>query len=235
MLNTAHQRTSRRQPGARARGLSLIELLVGMVVGLFIVGGALTLFVRNVVGSRQLLTETRLNQDLRSAMDLVTRDLRRAGYWGNAINGTIAIGTTAVTAANPYSTVTSSGSEVTYDFSTDLVENNALNASGDEQFGARLNGAAIQLQTSSGTWTDITDPRSLTITAFTITPTNTVLDLGTFCVKTCAAGSPGCPTVTVRSFSIAVTGQSVRDANVQRSLRSIVRPRNDTLAGVCPT
>ncbi len=232
MLNST---LSTRGPSARrARGLSLVELLVGVTVGLFIVGGALTLFARNVVGSRQLLAETRLNQDLRNATDLITRDLRRAGFWGNAIQGTIAIGATAVTTTNPYKALTSASSEVTYEFSTDAVENNALNASGDEQFGARLNNGALQLQVSNGTWTDITDARSMTVTAFAITPTTTAIDLGGFCAKTCAAGTLNCPTVTMRSFTILVTGQSVSNANVQRSLRSTVRPRNDALDGVCP-
>jgi len=109
------------------RGLSLVELLVGATIGLFIAGGALSLFALNVSSSRQLLAEARLNQDLRSAVDLMTRDLRRAGYWGNAIQGTIAIGATAVTTPNPYSTLVSpSTSEVQYDFFSNSADDNIL-------------------------------------------------------------------------------------------------------------
>ena len=219
-----------RQP---ARGLSLVEMLVGVTIGLFIIGGALTLFARNVVGSRLMLAETRLNQDLRAAADLITRDLRRAGFWGNAIQGTIAVGATGVTTANPYSAVVSYAGEIDYNFSIDNAENNVLDSG--EKFGVRLNDGALQLQTADGIWTDITDKQLMTVTTFSITPTVTTLGLGQFCAKTCGVGSPGCPTMTVRSFVVTVTGQSARDSSLKRSLRSSVRVRNDALGGVCPT
>lgn len=215
-----------------ARGLSIVEMMVGLVIGLFIIGAALTLFARNVAGTRQMLAETRLNQDLRAAADLITRDLRRAGFWGNAIQGTIAIGTSSVTAPNPYSGVATSTSEIGYRFSTDNTENNVLDNA--EQFGVRLNSGALQLQTASGTWTDITDSRAMTVTALSITPTATTLGLGQFCAKTCAVGSAGCPTMTVNSFVVTVTGQSASDSALRRSLRSTVRVRNDALSGSCP-
>jgi type IV pilus assembly protein PilW len=214
------------------RGLSIMELMIGVTVGMIVVSGALMLFVRNLNGSRLLLNETRLNQDLRAAVDLVTRDLRRAGYWGNAIQGTIALGATSATTQNPYSAVsTVSTSEVTYEFSRDAAEDNSLAV--NEQFGFRLSGGAIQMNSGNG-WTDITDTRSITITNFQITPTVTSLPLGHLCPKTCAVGAPNCPTVTVRSFNVLVQGQSVGDSNVLRDLRSTVRVRNDQLAGNCP-
>jgi prepilin peptidase dependent protein B len=218
--------------GAGPRGLSLIELLVGVAVSLIVVGGAIGLFVNNLVSSRQLLAETRLNQDLRATVDLLTRDLRRAGYWGNAISGTQAIGAGAATTQNPYSTVTPvSASEISYGFSRG-AENNALDA--NEQFGLRLSNGAIQMQSGSGAWVDLTDTRSITITGFTITPTTTTLPLGHLCPKVCAVGAPNCPTVTVRNYAVLVQGQSVNDPSLQRSLRSDLRVRNDRLAGACP-
>ena len=76
MLNTRRHRGQ--------RGLSIVELLIGLAIGLFIVGGAIKLFVDNLTNNRRLLLETRVNQDLRAAADLIARDLRRAGYWRNA-------------------------------------------------------------------------------------------------------------------------------------------------------
>ena len=207
--------------------------MVGVTIGLFIIGGALTLFARNIVGSRSMLAETRLNQDLRAAADLITRDLRRAGFWGNAIQGTIAGGGTSVTTVNPYSEVVSYAGEVDYNFSTDNTENNVLDST--EQFGVRLNDGALQLQTANAVWADITDKRAMTVTTFSVTPTATTRGLGQFCAKTCGINTPGCPTMTVRSFVVTVTGQSARDSSLKRSLRSSVRVRNDALGGACPT
>ena len=62
-----------------SRGLSLIELMVAVAIGLFLVSGAMTLFVSNVVSSRRLSVETRMNQEMRAAADLIARDVRRAG------------------------------------------------------------------------------------------------------------------------------------------------------------
>lgn len=232
MLNTAASRrwAPRR---ARQRGLSILELLVGSAVGMIIVGGAVMLVAKNMVGSRMLLAETRLNQDLRNAADLVSRDLRRAGYWGNAIQGTIAIGTSALTTQNPYSSVASpSADAIDYNFSRDnATDNNTLDA--NEQFGFRLHADALQMQTGNG-WTDVTDKSLVRITKLNLTPTVTSISLGDTCPTLCGIGTPNCPTVTVRSYTIELDGQSVQDANVQRSLRSTVRVRNDKVSGACP-
>lgn len=207
--------------------------MVGVAVGLLVVSGALSLFARNIVGSRHLLTETRLNQDLRAATDVIARDLRRAGYWGNAIQGTIAIGAGSVTAQNPYAALSGSTENgFTYGFSRDNVENNVLDSA--EQFGFRLNSGVLQMQTASGVWQDLTDGKTLSVSAFTVTPTVTTLSLGSLCPKNCGAGTPNCPTTTVRSFAIAITGSAVSDNTIVRSMNSTVRVRNDQLAGQCP-
>jgi len=217
-----------------ARGLSLVELLIGSAVGLIVIGGALTLFVQNVVGSRHMLVETRLNQDMRTALDLVTRDLRRAGYWGNAIQGTTLVGAAAGTAANPYSPVSADDSNqaVEYRFSRDAAENNAVG--NNEQFGFRIHDGRLQMQTASGDWNDLTDRRAMTVTAFAATPTQTTLHLGSLCPRACAAGTPNCPTITVRSFAVTMSATSGSDDQVKRTMRGAVRLRNDQLAGVCP-
>ena len=63
----------------QARGMGIVELLVGLALGLFVVSGGLMLLAGFTDENRRLLLETRLTQDLRAASDLVTRDLRRAG------------------------------------------------------------------------------------------------------------------------------------------------------------
>ncbi|NRF72325.1 hypothetical protein HLB44_35645 [Aquincola sp. S2] len=218
---------------ARQRGLSIMELMIGATVGMIVMSGAVLLFAKNVSGSRMLLAETRLNQDLRNATDLLTRDLRRAGYWGNAILGTTAIGVGSVTTQNPYSQVTSpAADEVSYRFSRDAAtDNNTLD--NNEQFGFRIVDGALQMQVGSS-WTDVTDKSSVTITELSVTPTVTQISLGDTCPTVCGIGTPNCPTTTVRSFAVVLHGQSVRDANVQRSLRSTVRVRNDQVSGACP-
>jgi prepilin peptidase dependent protein B len=230
-------------------------------VGMFVIAGAAALFASHVSNGRRLLLEARLEQDLRSAADLVTRDLRRAGFWQNALGGTFAGGASSVTTVNPYATVSAiavaaagidpAASQVTYSFSRDTTENNALD--NNEQFGFRLSGGALQMQLGSGNWQPVTDPALVQITAFSIEQTATPFDSRSSCARPCctsadvAAAVPACPsassvtltsgncpTVLIRQYDITITGRSLSDAMVTRSLQTRVRVRNDSPQGTCP-
>jgi type IV pilus assembly protein PilW len=68
---------------ARAsRGMTLVELMIGMTVGLFVVLVAIAIFVStrtlNMVGS----ASTRMSENARLAMDLLQGDIRNAGFAG---------------------------------------------------------------------------------------------------------------------------------------------------------
>jgi len=72
----------RRLPVAPARGVTLVELMVSLVIGLLVTGAALTLFVTNrqtYVAAENL---GRVQEHARSAFELMARDLREAA--GNA-------------------------------------------------------------------------------------------------------------------------------------------------------
>lgn len=69
-------------PSRLQQGASLIELLIGVAVGLFVAAGALTMFMSAFSSSTQNLGMTHLDQQLRAAMDVMTRNMRRAGYNG---------------------------------------------------------------------------------------------------------------------------------------------------------
>ena len=224
-----------RRPARRGqRGLSIMELLVGITVGLIVTGGAVMLLAKNMAGSRLLLAESRLNEDLRNAADLLARDLRRAGYWGNAMKGVTAIGLTSATVTNPYVAVAAvpADNKIEYGFSRDsATENDTLD--NNEQFGFRLSNDAIQMQDGNG-WTDVTDKTLVKITKFDIAKSEKPVPLGDACPTVCGAGTPNCPVATVRSYTVTLQGQSTRDDTVKRSLRTTVRVRNDQVIGTCP-
>jgi prepilin-type N-terminal cleavage/methylation domain-containing protein len=62
----------------QARGFSLVELMVALVVGLIVVGAVLALVVSIMKSNRQTLQSTRLNQELRATVAVIANDLRRA-------------------------------------------------------------------------------------------------------------------------------------------------------------
>lgn len=61
-------------------GLTLVELMIGLLIGLIVVGGGISVFSISVKGQSDNIKLTRLNQDLRSMMDIMVRDIRRAGF-----------------------------------------------------------------------------------------------------------------------------------------------------------
>jgi type IV pilus assembly protein PilW len=70
------------QRGRRARGMTLVELMVGMAVGLFVVLVAITIFAStrtlHAVGS----ASTRMSENARLAMDVLQGDIRNAAFVG---------------------------------------------------------------------------------------------------------------------------------------------------------
>jgi type IV pilus assembly protein PilW len=233
---------------APARGLSIVELLVGVAVGLFVVAGAAKLLVDNLRSNRSNLLATRVNQDLRAAADLVVRDLRRAGYWQNALNG-LWSSTGAPTASSPHVSVAASGTSTLGTFSYSYAKDNDNTLDSNEQFGFSVSNGVLRYQNASGSVQPITDPNAVTITGFAITSTENGLDLYETCTcflnGSCTAAQftgggaiynndANRPRVFVRQYSIVMRGQSPQDSNIKRELRETVRVRNDELRGACP-
>jgi type IV pilus assembly protein PilW len=223
----------------RQRGLSLVEMMVGLAVGLIVVAAAVLLVSTQLGDNRRLLLETQIQQDLRATADIIARELRRAGAWSRAETG-VWTPTTAPPgpARNPFaSTTPSSGSAdaVTFDYSR------PGDAGGP--YGFKLEGGSIKTLLSGAGWQELTDKNVLTVVTFNIEADNSPL-VRLPCPKACPAppppGQPAdyCwPTIGVRSFIVTITGRAVSDASVQRTIVSRVRMHNDVVnfnAGVSP-
>ena len=216
------------------RGLSLVELMVGITVGMFVVAGAAVLMSSQMGENRRLVLETQVQQDLRAAADIVVRDLRRAGHWTHAHQGLVAMGA-ASAASNPYGAVDTdnpggAGSEVTFSYARTAAENGAVDAA--EQGGFRLDGQTIQMRLG-GNWQALTDVNTLQVTQFQVRVTSQTLSLP--CAVPCPAGSTTCPPQQqMRDVTVDIAGRAAHDSAVQRSVRSHARLRNDDVAGSCP-
>ena len=112
----------------------------------------------------------------------------------------------------------------------------------------------LQMQDGQGNWQAVTDPGTVNITTFSVAPVIPALvnNLSSYCGclsrLTCtnsgAAGAidianatfnpGGVPLLTIPSFTIVLTGQSVADPTIQRTLNETVRVRNAILSGTCP-
>lgn len=208
----------------RHHGVTLVEMLVALVVGSIVLASLMSFYVFIVQHSKRSLEITRLDQELYLAMDVMSHDVRRAGYWAHAQND---IGTGALT--NPFMQtdtdlqVSSSNDCIlfSYDKNSDGTLP-ALGAANDERYGFRLNGNVIQYRIVSGSfacdstsgWEDLTDPNIINVTnlSFTVNTDRLSLGSGDFLDK--------------RNVTISLTASLTDDAIITRTLSRQITVRN---------
>ena len=214
---------------ARNRGVVLIELLVGAVVGLIVVGAILTLTVNTLHASSTNVQYSQVAQSLRSAMEIISRDLRRSGVNSDVLS------CYAQNACN------SSHKEVTYFASNG--QNNCVLFSFDRnlvgvadrvywtgvRYGSlagaieiKVSGAAGDDDCTDGTWVALTDTDVVNITAFSLDTTPSYSFLVS---QDTAAGTQSL--LQVRKVNISITGELASGGGSQ-TINEVVRLRNDS-------
>lgn len=68
----------------KQRGVTLIELMVGLTVGLLVLAGVLTIYLSTLKTSNATIKSSRLNQEMGAILNIMASDIRRAGYNGAA-------------------------------------------------------------------------------------------------------------------------------------------------------
>jgi type II secretory pathway component PulJ len=208
-------------------GLSLVELLVGIVVGMFVVAAAGMLIANQLSANRRLLLEAQVQQDLRSAMDIITKEIRRMGFTVAADNRVwLDQWSSLSSTVQNHNLSVPSATEMTFRYTR---------ASGESgPYGFKLDDSTYSVKSllAESGWHELTDPRSVKVTAFSITPlsgSETVLA----CPKMCPDGTDGCwPRHQVLEYRVNITAESASDSAVVRSLSTKVRVRNEYLNSV---
>jgi type IV pilus assembly protein PilW len=218
----------------RQMGLSIVELMVGIAVGLLVVAGAVVVTTSQLGDNRRLLLETQLQQDLRATADIISRELRRAGanVAPNAAESAVWFPGSPGSQPNPFAFVAPDASEFSY----------RRSAGATGPYGFQLEGTVIKSQLAAAGWQDLTDSATMRVTGFTVTPEPEPAQLLP-CPRLCADLSTDCwPTVAVRKYRVEITASATNDPAIQRSITSVVRLRNDEVnfrsAGgdeFCPT
>jgi prepilin peptidase dependent protein B len=213
---------------SRQAGLTLIEILIALAINAFVFVVLIAVFVTNLNHYHESIEINRLNDQLQTALQLMSDDIRRAGYWANA-NTDIGLSqnNNPFQAAGVDLTINGSGNCIL--FAYDHNANGSLAAvsstTDDERYGYRLSGSVLQARppgaaydctASAGAWENMTDTNVLTITALTFTPTTVTITTG-----------PGTKGVSMRSIDISLTGQLTSDASISKTVSQHVRIRND--------
>jgi type IV pilus assembly protein PilW len=186
--------TIQRKP-CRQIGMTLVEILVAMLLGVFIIASLLQFFLSNRQTYRLMEGESRLQENGRYALELLSHDIRLAGYIGcSNISATNPIviantplvapvshpGNTAVVAAS----AVTKGNDNTGSFTS---PNPALSATLNIDVISNTDAITVQFGESCGGYTtssksDVTNP-------------NTILPAGQTCVSSDSASEKGTPLI----------------------------------------
>ena len=204
-------------PNVTQRGETLIGLLVGLSVGLVVLAAGSAMLSNHLRGHRMALQDSHLHHDLRSAMDWMAREVRKAQYTAHAwqsrapkvCDDAFCEGWQDFSIERDW-----------IDFSYDRNHNGKKDS--DECMGFRLSGRNLQTRRScKGDWQAITDSANLEITSLSW---QLRCELRNGWIQ--------------RSVLMVLTAQWPRDASRQISLSQTVHLRNDLPASAhalfCP-
>lgn len=217
------------------RGLSLVELLVGLAIGMLVLATATRLYVDYLQATKRTLLHARISQDLRATAGLLTRELRRTGHWA-AADGS------PDNRANPHATVEVGDADVLigYDRTATVADGLAPST------GFRLRNGVMQMRSvgpqGSAGWQSLTDPAVLQVTRFAIEHQRHTVELHRYCdclvLQHCdEAGlqaDPDRPRLVVHRFDTVLRARARHDASIEREVRDSIGARNEQFEGRCP-
>jgi prepilin peptidase dependent protein B len=167
-------------------GLNLIEVMISLAIGLFLLLAVISIYGITIRGSTNIFNTARLNHDMEAVMALMVNDIRRAGYWRGATVSADIIGGNVfmeddVIAQIPVdntecilysydSDLNSTDPEVTFDSAVDdseffgfrRVEDAAGNGRIEMRTNSTLDDAA---DCTKGQWASLTNQNQLNITS----------------------------------------------------------------------
>jgi type II secretory pathway component PulJ len=194
------------------RGVSLVELMVGLAAGLAVALAAVQWVDLQSRWHRSATLESRLLHDLNASAELIHRSLRRAGQHGDALLATTSDGSRRIV-ANPHVevVVADRGRGISVSASRDRHDDHL--ASTDEQASFRLDGGVLEARIGAGPWQAVTDAGVLRMTD----------------VRFVLATRPaGCGSQRlVRTVEWTLRAEATADARLQREVRGLTRIRHD--------
>lgn len=143
-------------------GATIVELMIGLTLGLMITASALAMLASTTSGASSALGSARLNIELRGGMDVMVEDIRRAGFGLSGCDPNLATDIAV------------------YDFDEDGIDDcvvYAYDSNNDGScnfYGYRMEGGAISSRDggsgdasdcANGSWESLTDPGTVVIDA----------------------------------------------------------------------
>ena len=236
----------------RQAGFSLVEMMVALVAGMIVVAAVVAFMMSSFSSNAEYVRSTRLTQELRNTLDLVTRDLQRAGYDDNAL---MYLGNPN---ASPFSPILISGSCIIYAYDRSHPNGQAalagqegrLDVGNGEVRGLRMsqvtnvNGQSvgvIEYAVSEGTTKPDCSAAAATYSTVPATCNATTkwcplsdastIDIDAFTLTNGAgpAMSSSGSTMGQRRIDVVLTGRIAGDNSFSRTMRTSVKVRSDCI------
>jgi prepilin peptidase dependent protein B len=222
------------RPSHRQAGFSLLEVMISMGLSLFVTAAMVALMSNSLGNTTRLIHMTKLSDDLRMTMQLMTRDVRRTSYNADAIlcygNDDCASDGSLTQPADIF--ISNAGDCFTFLLDRDHNGNGIDNAPGgfrrrvDDDIGViemwTGNGAPDCAAENNNEWVSLTDTSSMNITAFSVDDdlsyTQVIFDDGARQVSQ-----------KVRKLRLAIGGELRNSNGVNRQIEDIISVRNDLL------
>lgn len=225
---------------ARQAGASLMEVMVAMSISLVVTAAMIAMMANSLSSTTRIIQMTKLSDDMRVALQMMSRDVRRSSYNANSMlcyaNEDCATDGSITAAADI--TLVDIDSDSTNDCFTFLLDRDHDGDSTEDNAGGFrrvttggvgviemwTGDAAADCTDAAGAagWVQITNPESMDIFGFSIDDnlsyTETILNNGTNTVSQ-----------RVRKVRMDLQGRLVLDNTIQRNMEDIISIRNNLL------
>jgi type IV pilus assembly protein PilW len=215
-------------------GLSLMEVLVAMSISLVVTASMVALMANSLGNTARIIKMTKLTDDMRTAMQMMSRDVRRSSYTATAVYcyGNPDCGSDSrVTLAGP---ISFSEDNDCFTFLMDRDHNG--HATDNDAGGFRrglsggvgviemwVGGNAPNCAATDTNWVVITNPDDMDITSFVV---NDALSY------TEEVNNDGAGTIIshkVRRILMNMQGRLVVDPGISREIEDVINVRNDLI------
>ncbi len=224
------------------RGLNLIELMVGLTIGLLILAGVLTVYLSTIQSSSSTLKSIRLNQEINAVMDLMVTDIARAGFWANATNQVSALESTPNPFMQADTDIQSSDGDQCLMFTYDYDLDGVVTQSRDEVRGYKLSGGTIKTVKGGVTTADTSDCSSYDWESLTDASVSTITELSFVVNETCVnttATATACGDATAgqilsitREVVVTISASLTSDSSITKTVTDTVKVRNDKIEAI---
>ena len=184
-----------------------------------------------LVSNTQYLRDVRLTQDLRSVLQMLNREFRRAGYFSNAVS---AVGTNIN--SNPFLAFTFTDADADGVVDDDCIlfrydqDRDGVDDGNAEQLGFRFDAGenAVEIRRGGtdcggGGWENISDDKLVEITDLTLTVNDENVDVPNTALSVAGTNAQ----VVIREVTISITGRLKAEPEISKTLEQTVRLRNN--------